>query len=169
MFRAIRQCDLKLLMLLLSLHRFSRLEGLARAVSRTGDGWLYLLIMPLCIVLLKPEHTPELVAIALFGFSLERILYYVLKNLLRRPRPEQALANFKACITPSDRFSMPSGHTSAAFFVASFLSFGLSLAFFPLYLWALCVGLSRMALGVHFPSDLAGGAILGTSIALLLL
>lgn len=169
MVRAIQQLDLKLFFRLYSLNRHSQVPRLAKAVSRTGDGWLYLLIMPLSIYQLKPEMLRELVTLGLLGFGLERVLYYVLKNVFRRQRPEEYLPNFSAIIAPSDRFSMPSGHTSAAFFAATFMVFGVSMAFIPLYLYGIFVGLSRMVLGVHFPSDLLGGAALGTTIALLIL
>ena len=69
----------------------------------------------------------------------------------------------------SDEFSLPSGHTSAAFFFCTFLCAGFSLAFLPLYLWARCVSLSRVVLGVHYLSDIFIGAIMGTAIALLVL
>ena len=144
------------------------LPRLARAVSRTGDGWLYLLIMPLAIYQLKPDHLRELVTLGLLGFGLERVAYFILKNVFRRQRPEEYLSHFQALISPSDRFSMPSGHTSAACFAATFLTLAVSPVFAFLYLYAFCVGLSRMVLGVHFPSDLVGGAALGITMAALI-
>ena len=169
MNRVLSNLDLKLFRYLLALPHYPLISRIARAVSKTGDGWLYVLIMPLSILLLKTDVAVNLILFALLGFALERGLYWVLKNGFKRQRPPDAIKNFNSLITPSDKFSMPSGHTSAAFFVATFLSFAVSLAFLPLYLWALCVGISRVLLGVHFPTDIVAGATLGTSIALFVL
>ncbi|MCW3070502.1 MAG: hypothetical protein JWO44_392 [Bacteroidetes bacterium] len=65
--------------------------------------------------------------------------------------------------------SFPSGHTSDAFATAT----SVSLAFpkwyvaVPSYLWACSVGYSRMHLGVHYPSDVLGGALIGAGSAFL--
>lgn len=169
MSRYIHQLDLRLFLALLALPRYPLISRIARAVSKTGDGWLYPFLMPASIILLEPEMKGRLMALALAGFILERCAYVLLKNLLRRPRPPEAIRGYASQITASDRFSLPSGHTSAAFFVATFLSFSVSLIFLPLYIWAFSVGLSRIALGVHFPSDILAGACLGSCIAVVIL
>jgi undecaprenyl-diphosphatase len=72
-------------------------------------------------------------------------------------------------ITPADRFSFPSGHATAAFLFA-----GLAAVSFPVlapfaYVWASLIALSRVVLGVHFPSDILAGALLGSAIAYFIL
>lgn len=165
MIRHIQALDVRVFQLL---HRYSHLFGLhtfARAVSRTGDGWLHMIIMPLSIIQLQPQDSRYLILAATAGFILERFAYYFLKNTLKRPRPTESIKDFRSWIKASDRFSLPSGHTSAAFFVATFLSFGVSLLLLPLFIWAIAVGLSRVVLGVHFPSDIIAGASLGALVA----
>jgi len=102
----------------------------------------------------------------LLAFAIERPVYFVLKNGLRRNRPQAALQNFRSIITPSDQFSFPSGHTSAAFMMATLLGFYCTPLTIPLYCWAALVGFSRVVLGVHFPTDTLVGAILGIGTAL---
>lgn len=153
----------------LALRRSPMHAGLTRValkVSASADGWLYLLLLPL-VVVCRPQQAADLVTTLLAAFSLERCLYLVLKNTFRRNRPPAAIAGFQAVITASDRFSLPSGHTSAAFLCASIVCLSLGWQFLPLFLWASAVGASRVLLGVHFPSDTVLGAALGSSVALL--
>lgn len=141
----------------------SLLARIALLVSATADGWLYAILIPI-LLLAKPQSARELLQLAATAFVFERCCYFVLKNTFRRNRPQQALAGFMAAIKPSDRFSLPSGHTSAAFLFVTLLCMFVSPLLSPLYLWAGAVGASRVILGVHFPSDIVMGAALGTSI-----
>lgn len=63
--------------------------------------------------------------------------------------------------------SFPSGHTSAAFAVATSVSISYPKWYViaPCYLWAGTVGVSRIALGVHYPSDVWAGALVGAASA----
>jgi membrane-associated phospholipid phosphatase len=97
----------------------------------------------------------------------------VLKNAFDRKRP---------FITHSDIFdktrnsgniftdpSMPSGHTSAAFNTATYISLAYPkwYVIVPAFTWAGAVGYSRMYLGVHYPSDVLVGAVYGVGTAYL--
>lgn len=134
-----------------------------RWLSRTGDGFLYV-ALAVWVYLGQGWSAPLLKAL-LLAFALERPVYFLLKNGFKRNRPPQAISNFRSAITPSDQFSFPSGHTSAAFMVATLLVY-----FFPplaagLYCWAASVGFSRVVLGVHFPTDTLMGMVLGVGSA----
>lgn len=144
------------------------LTKLALGFSFAANGWLYFILLPL-IILMRPEQIREFMLLALSAFGLERLIYFTLKNTLRSRRPTETLFGIRSAVQASDQFSLPSGHTSAAFLFVTFLSFGLSPLFFPMYLWAMAVGISRVVLGVHFPADVIMGAVLGTSLALVVL
>jgi undecaprenyl-diphosphatase len=135
-------------------------------ISRTGDGHLYLLI-GILLWLFEPEHGKVFLYTALMAYALEIPVFLLLKKLFKRARPADLLHNFKAHIKPSDKFSLPSGHTAAAFLMASMLSH-----FYPLiaplaYGWAMSIGCSRVILGVHYPTDVVLGAMLGTMIGMI--
>jgi undecaprenyl-diphosphatase len=144
------------------------LTRLSLILSFTADGWLYFSLLPVLVVC-YPHDFRHYFLLAVVAFLLERALYLILKNGIRRRRPPHILSNVRSVITASDRFSLPSGHTSAAFLFVTFLCVGVSPLFMPLYLWAAGVGASRVVLGVHFPTDILLGALLGSSVALAVL
>jgi len=138
----------------------------ARWISKSADGWLYLLL-PLLFLSSGSAQAPVLLQRLALAFACERAMYFVLKNTCRRKRPPEVLPGFRSLVTAGDRFSFPSGHTSAAFLFAALCTqcFGPWAALF-LYPWACCVAASRVLLGVHFPSDTVAGALLGSAFAL---
>lgn len=141
------------------------LVRLCRYISRTGDGLLYVLLAG-WLYWDRGISDPLLQAMFL-AFAIERPVYFVLKNAFKRHRPQQALQNFRSVITPSDQFSFPSGHTSAACMMATLLGYFFPSLMIGLYLWVALVGFSRVVLGVHFPTDTLVGAALGLSVAIL--
>lgn len=91
-----------------------------------------------------------------------------LKYAVNRPRPYvkyPELENFAVKTTPS----FPSGHTSNAFALATSLSLTFPRWYVatPALIWAGAVGYSRMHMGVHYPSDVAMGALVGSGSAFL--
>jgi membrane-associated phospholipid phosphatase len=95
------------------------------------------------------------------------LLTVAIKQLVRRPRPFNGRVKINAVYRPGST-SFPSGHTSSSFTTATALSqvYHKWYVIAPAYLWAGSVSYSRMYLGVHYPTDVAAGAILGTSTAL---
>lgn len=133
----------------------------SRWVSRTADGHLYALFG---IVLLLQQNYRYFTVVA-SAFAVERALYFFLKKFTRRSRPPEAIPNFKSIIQASDKFSFPSGHTSAAFLMAALLINVYPMAAWIFYPWACSVAFARVMLGVHFPTDTLAGATLGTAVS----
>lgn len=129
----------------------------SRWSSKTGDGALYVLV-GIAAMLAQEWTVAKVLAI---GFLVERCSYFIFKTGFKRNRPQAALPDFHSVIEPSDQFSFPSGHTSAAFFMATAASFFFPASAIVLYPWACSVGFARVALGVHFPSDILAGAVMG--------
>ncbi|MEP7109719.1 MAG: phosphatase PAP2 family protein [Ferruginibacter sp.] len=99
----------------------------------------------------------------IIGIGINVIATNGLKAIFRRPRPYVTYPNDVFILTSSRGTSFPSGHTSLAFATATSLTLTHKKWWVavPAYLWAGCVGYSRMYLGKHYPSDLLGGAVVG--------
>ena len=90
----------------------------------------------------------------------------LLKFLIHRQRPFIHMAQARIVGSPAAGRSFPSGHTSSAFFLATFLAqhFHSNIWIgFLLFIVAFLVGLTRMYVGAHYPRDVLAGAILGSA------
>lgn len=96
------------------------------------------------------------------------IITLFMKDIVKRPRPFTTYADIEK-LTSGGGYSFPSGHTSGAFSLATSLSIECPkwYVIIPSYVWASAVGYSRMDLGVHYPSDILMGAVVGAGSAYL--
>ncbi len=135
-------------------------------VSRLGDGYFWACMAAVCVILHGTAALPFVIQAALTA-AVGILVYRLLKGRLYRERPYIANGQILCGTPPLDRYSFPSGHTLHA------VSFSILFAHFePLLLivaapFAVLVALSRVILGLHYPSDVLAGAALGASLALL--
>lgn len=89
-----------------------------------------------------------------------------IKNIVKRPRPYQTLSNvYHKNVSIKDKYSFPSSHTSTSFSIATTFALRYSKypqIYVPMYLWGFVVGYGRMYFGMHYPTDVLGGAVLGS-------
>ena len=133
-------------------------------VSRLGDGVFWYSLMAMLVVvdgmagLAASTHLAATGVVAL-------TLYRHLKRWTRRPRPFAADGRIRAWVAPLDEFSFPSGHTlhAVAFTVVA-------LAYYPwlaalLVPFTASVAVSRVVLGLHYPSDVLAATAIGSALA----
>lgn len=164
----IQQFDLTLFNWCMARRRRELLTALGRAISKTADGWFYLAFAVIYAAISWPSNL-HFLKYYLIAFIAERLIYFVLKNGCRRNRPADTIQGFSSFIVPSDKFSFPSGHTSGAFLFAVLVASQIPLLFPVLFVWAVLVAMSRVFLGVHFPTDTVIGAVLGSSVGIVAL
>jgi undecaprenyl-diphosphatase len=109
----------------------------------------------------------KIVAIlCLIGLLVGYFITEGLKHIIERPRPFDLIhANV---LTNINGFSFPSGHSVSAFIGSTIIGIKYGI-FFPLTIFASVVGFSRIYLGVHYPSDVIAGALIGIIISLVIL
>ena len=135
-----------------------------RLVSRLGDGMFWYILMVGTLLINGAEGAVPVLHMMIAGL-VGTILYKWLKGKTLRPRPYEVCQDIWLTGTPLDKFSFPSGHTlHAVVFSAVALSYypHLSLILVP---FTIMVGLSRVVLGLHYPSDVLAGALIGASVA----
>lgn len=135
-----------------------------RLVSRLGDGVFWYGLMLMVLVVKGSEGVLPVLHMGITGLS-GTLLYKWLKGKTLRPRPYEVRQEINLAGMPLDKFSFPSGHTlHAVLFSVVALSYYPQLAII-LVPFTIMVGLSRVVLGLHYPSDVFAGALIGASMA----
>jgi len=132
------------------------------AVSRLGDGWLWcgLILFPVLV----PGGTFAALHLATTG-GLGVLGYKLIKRHAVRERPFITHPAISCAAAPLDRYSFPSGHTLHAVCFAVLGAHYLPELALPLGGFAVLVAVSRVVLGLHYPTDVAAGALLGGGLA----
>ncbi|MDO6431060.1 phosphatase PAP2 family protein [Flavitalea sp. BT771] len=94
--------------------------------------------------------------------ALSILVNFTIKRIVKRPRPFITHVHFTPVYRPGD-YSFPSGHAASSFGAAVALAraYPKWYVMAPALLWSSGIGYSRMYLGVHYPTDVGAGALLG--------
>jgi undecaprenyl-diphosphatase len=140
------------------------LRAIAVLFAHSGDSWIW---GPAMILLwfVSNSFWRRWEVVEFVGISVLAVLVMGIKFLVRRRRPE---GEWGGIYRNTDPHSFPSGHAARAFLIAVVAS-GLAPAWLALllWIWAPLVSLARVAMGVHYVSDVVAGAGLGIVVALI--
>ncbi|MGD2278967.1 MAG: phosphatase PAP2 family protein [Candidatus Omnitrophota bacterium] len=138
--------------------RNSFCDILAPYFTWLGHGWL-LFAFAVVFLFFKEKEIKILGILLLAGLAISYYSFTAIKFLVSRPRPFMALENVHVLARP-DGHSFPSGHATMIFMTAFLLTDRFK-KWHIFYSLAALVALSRVYLGVHYPSDIIAGAALG--------
>lgn len=154
------------ILLALQAVRSDFLDPLVEAYTSTGNAGMIWIVLSLAMLCFKPTRKAGVLALCAMALGLV-CTNMILKPLVARPRPWLDVAGLVPLIDEPDPNSFPSGHTCAAFAAGMIWvrvlpwKWGRVLA----VILAVCMGLSRLYVGVHYPSDVVAGALVGSACA----
>lgn len=146
------------------LSRNLSLRQILKLISRLGDGIFWYMLMTVLLLRFQGEALPAVLHMLLVGL-VSTVLYKLIKHKTLRLRPFNVYPSIVCNGHALDQFSFPSGHTLHA------VSFSIvAVAYFPALIWlvlpfTVLVALSRPILGLHYPSDVLVGALIGALLA----
>lgn len=158
------ECEISLTRRFNRIGRFPWILHAFQRISRLGDGVFWYVLMITLYVFEGPSALPVVLQMIAAGL-VATVMYKWLKKKTLRPRPHQQFGSIRCLTAPLDRFSFPSGHTLHA------VTFSLvAMYYYPLLAWllipfTLAVAVSRLVLGLHYPTDVLAGAALGAAVA----
>lgn len=133
-------------------------------LGNSGFIWIVLTVILLFIKKYRPVGL-------LSGASLASeylVCNIILKNVVARTRPYEALASIHLLIEKQPDFSFPSGHSASAFAAATVMFIMLPRRYgVPALIFAFIIAFTRLYVGVHYPTDVLAGALAGTFFACL--
>lgn len=130
-------------------------------------GAIFSTIFSFVLVLLGNDNIRLIGLEALVVLGLSQIAVQSLKLILSRERPYNIIEQLNTFGIHLKDYSFPSGHTTASFSIATVLALNIPGVFLLVYFIAMIIGISRIYLGVHYPTDVLAGIILGIGSSIL--
>jgi undecaprenyl-diphosphatase len=155
--------DLKLLRAMRTRGHSPDLEAVAKALGKAGNNGLVWVLLGLALALLDPDRRESWLICAALG-PVAIGLNYGLKLIVKRPRP--VLEGLPPLGGAPSSLSFPSAHALSSFAVATAM-FRVDPATAGALVFALALSLGRPYLGMHYPSDVLAGAVLGVILGLI--
>ena len=144
-------------------HRTGVLDHVFVWLSKAGTLGFVWIAIALVATLLSRQPSLLLLVVAADGFA--DGLARVVKSLVDRPRPPLRYPEPEPLVAVPLDHSFPSGHAATSFACATILATAVPRLAVPLYVLAVAIAFSRVYVGVHYPLDVLGGAVLGIAVA----
>lgn len=125
-------------------------------------GATFTVVISLILMLFGKEEVRFIAAKGSIALAVSFVIGFLLKELFSRSRPYLIIPSTNIGDRVWKDYSFPSGHTAAGFSLATNYAMFYPQFVLPLALYAVLVGVSRIYLGQHYPTDILAGAILGT-------
>ena len=122
------------------------------------------MLIALALALLR--RRPALVLLVVAADGIADLLARAIKSVVDEERPAFRYAEPKALVHVPRDHSFPSGHAATSFACATVLALAFPRLAAPLYVLAAAIAFSRVYVGVHYPLDVLGGALLGLVVGL---
>lgn len=159
----IQQFDEQALVWIAENVRCALLDPFMKLYTQLGNTGMLFIVLGILMLFFKQTRKAGLSALCAMLIGLI-VVNFTIKPLVSRPRPWLVIENFVNLVPEHDPNSFPSGHTNAAF------AFALAVCMSAPRRWmkvtavcmAVVMGLSRLYVGVHFPSDVMMGAVIGS-------
>ena len=158
------QTDTELLLSLNGLAANSGIANLSSITTQFGSEVILGLIGLVLYLLSTKENTKILIGV-LIAITISDFVLSILKGSYFRPRPYQALSGVNLPLGIDEASSFPSGHATRAFAVVALITIQKGKKYAPLLLLSAGVAVSRVIIGLHFPSDVLAGGFLGIALA----
>lgn len=141
------------------------LTPIFKFITHLGDeGYVWIAIAVILLFVKKYRKVGLMVGASLLGSLVFNNM--IIKNIVARPRPYRMIETLSILIPEPGEYSFPSGHTSSSFAAGVVLYLMLPKKYgVPAMILAFLLGISRLYVGVHYPTDVLGGMVMGTLIA----
>lgn len=143
------------------------LTPIMKLITHLGDAGIFWIVLTLVLLIFKKTRKVGIMSAMALICSL-LINNIILKNLFARTRPYEVVDGLTRLIEKQSDYSFPSGHTGSSFAAGVVMFKELPKKFgIPLLILAILISLSRLYVGVHYPTDVLAGVITGTISALI--
>jgi len=132
----------------------------------TKKGYWFFILLSIFVLIKEKKKAIIPVFLVLIAWGLSDAFGNLLKHLIERPRPFYTVEGLRVLVGKGKSFSFPSNHAVTSFGAAMVFTYFFRYLRIPVFAVASLIAFSRVYVGVHYPSDIIGGALLGIFVAL---